>query len=55
LQKKLASLGYKVTNFEGHVDFDLRDIIRREQVKFGMVPDGNPTPALLAKLGLNMK
>ena len=55
LQKKLAALGYKVTDFEGHVDFDLRDDIRAEQKKFGMVPDGNPTPALLEKLGINLK
>ena len=55
LQKKLASLGYNVKDFEGHVDFDLRDNIRAEQKKFGMVPDGNPTPAFLQKLGLNLK
>jgi peptidoglycan lytic transglycosylase B len=55
LQKKLAALGYKVNDFEGHVDFDLRDNIRAEQVKFGMIPDGNPTPAFLGRLGLNMK
>ena len=52
LQKKLASLGYKVNEFEGHVDFDLRDNIRAEQLKFGMVPDGNPTAAFLEKLGV---
>ena len=52
LQKKLASLGYKVTDFEGHVDFDLRDNIRLEQKKLGLVPDGNPTASLLAKLGV---
>ena len=55
LQKKLSSLGYRVNEFEGHVDFDLRDNIRAEQKKFGMVPDGNPTPALLEKLGLSTK
>ncbi len=54
LQKKLASLGYKVNEFEGHVDFDLRDNIRTEQKKFGMVPDGNPTPLLLEKLGVKV-
>jgi lytic murein transglycosylase len=54
LQKKLASLGYKVNEFEGHVDFDLRDNIRSEQVKFGMVPDGTPTSALLEKLGMTV-
>src|SRR5476651_1958198 len=52
LQKKLASLGYKVNEFDGHVDFDLRDNIRAEQLKFGMVPDGNPTAAFLEKLGV---
>ena len=49
LQKKLAALGYKVNDFEGHVDFDLRDNIRAEQKKFGMVPDGNPTRGLSGK------
>jgi lytic murein transglycosylase len=52
LQKKLASLGYKVSDFEGHVDFDLRDKIRQEQRKLGMIPDGNPTLALVSKLGI---
>ena len=55
LQKKLAALGYKVTDFEGHVDFDLRDNIRQEQKKLDMTPDGNPTPALLNKLGIAMR
>jgi len=52
LQKKLAALGYKVNDFEGHIDFDLRDIIRAEQVKLGMLPDGNPTAAFLEMLGV---
>src|SRR5665647_596078 len=52
LQKKLSELGYKVLDFEGHVDFDLRDNIRPEQAKLGMVPDGNPTAAFLEKLGV---
>lgn len=54
LQRKLAALGYKVNEFEGHVDFDLRDNIRAEQKKLGMVPDGNPTPLLLEKLGVKV-
>jgi len=53
LQKRLAALGYKVNEFEGHIDFDLRDNIRAEQKKLGMLPDGNPTPALLEKLGVS--
>jgi lytic murein transglycosylase len=52
LQKKLASLGYKVNEFEGHIDFDLRDNIRNEQVKLGMIPDGAPTSLFLEKLGV---
>ena len=54
LQKKLSALGYKVLDFEGHVDFDLRDNIRAEQAKLGMLPDGNPTAALLEKLGVRL-
>ena len=54
LQKKLAALGYKVKDFEGHVDFDLRDNIRAEQVKLGMLPDGNPTAALIERLGVKV-
>jgi len=54
LQRKFAALGYKVNEFEGHVDFDLRDNIRTEQKKLGMVPDGNPTPLLLEKLGVKV-
>jgi lytic murein transglycosylase len=52
LQRKLAELGYPVRDFEGHFDFDLRDAIRDMQVKFGMRPDGHPTPALLERLGI---
>jgi lytic murein transglycosylase len=55
LQKKLAGLGYKVNDFEGHVDFDLRDNIRAEQRKFGMLPDGNPTVTLLEKLDVTVR
>jgi lytic murein transglycosylase len=53
LQKRLAALGYKVNEFEGHIDFDLRDNIRAEQKKLKMLPDGNPTPDLLEKLGVS--
>ena len=54
LQKKLSALGYKVNDFEGHIDFDLRDNIRVEQKKFGMLPDGNPTALLLERLGVKV-
>lgn len=54
LQKKLAALGYKIDEFQGHIDFDMRDYIRAEQTKLGMVPDGNPTAAFLDKLGVKV-
>ncbi len=50
LQRKLAELGYDVKEFEGHIDFALRDSIRDVQLKFGMIPDGHPTSALLDSL-----
>jgi lytic murein transglycosylase len=55
LQKKLSELGYMVRNFTGHFDFDLRDAVRDVQRKAGMVPDGNPTPSLLAYAGVTVK
>lgn len=55
LQKRLAALGYKVADFEGRIDFDIRDYIRAEQKKHGMVPDGNPTIALLEKIGVSVR
>jgi len=54
LQNKLSALGYKVLDFEGHIDFDLRDNIRAEQAKLGMLPDGNPTAVFLEKLGVKL-
>jgi lytic murein transglycosylase len=55
LQHKLAELGYPVHDFAGRLDFDQRDAIRELQARFGMVPDGQPTPALMARLGLNVR
>jgi len=55
LQRKLASLGYPVHDFHGRIDFELRDAIREVQVKFGMVPDGQPTPILLEHLGVDAR
>jgi len=51
LQKRLQELGYTVNDFEGRIDFDLRDSIRLEQAEHGMLPDGHPTAALLEKIG----
>ena len=51
LQRRLKELGHPVSDFEGRIDFDLRDVIRLEQEKHGMLPDGQPTLALLEKIG----
>ncbi|HEY4922434.1 MAG TPA: lytic murein transglycosylase [Xanthobacteraceae bacterium] len=55
LQHKLASLGYAVHDFAGRLDFDQRDAIRELQAGFGMVPDGQPTSALMRRLGVAVK
>jgi membrane-bound lytic murein transglycosylase B len=55
LQRKMASLGYAVRDFAGRLDFDQRDSIRDLQVKFGMLPDGQPTAALLDRLGISLR
>ena len=52
LQAKLAELGYAIRDFEGHFDFDLRDAVRELQLKYGIRPDGHPTPSLLERLGI---
>jgi lytic murein transglycosylase len=52
LQRKLAELGYKVRNFTGHFDFDLRDAIRELQQKFAMTPDGHPDRRFLDRMGV---
>jgi lytic murein transglycosylase len=50
MQKQIAARGYKVSNFEGLIDFDLRDAIRDIQAKSGQVPDGYPGPLFLRTL-----
>ena len=51
LQKRMKELGHPVNDFDGRIDFDLRDEIRLEQEKHGMVPDGHPTRELLERIG----
>lgn len=50
LQRKLAQLGYDVKNFQGQIDFELRDSIRDIQAKLGMRPDGHPNSELLKRV-----
>jgi hypothetical protein len=52
LQQRLAALGFKVNDLNGHIDFELRDDIRQMQGRFGMIPDGYPSRALLARMGV---
>ncbi len=52
LQHRLADLGYKIAEFEGHFDFDLRDAVRAEQRRFGMTADGYPSRAFLSRVGV---
>jgi len=54
LQRSLAALGYKVADFDGHIDFDLRDDIRDMQQKFGITPDGYPGRAFLDRIGVRV-
>jgi membrane-bound lytic murein transglycosylase B len=52
LQRQLAALGYKIAEFDGHFDFDLRDAVRDLQQRFGMIPDGHPGRAFLDRAGV---
>jgi len=52
LQRRLAALGFKIADFEGHLDFELRDAVREEQRRFGMTADGYPSRAFLQRLGV---
>jgi membrane-bound lytic murein transglycosylase B len=52
LQRRLAELGFKVNDLQGHIDFALRDDMRQMQRRFGMIPDGYPSRALLSQIGV---
>jgi membrane-bound lytic murein transglycosylase B len=51
LQNRMKALGHPVNDFEGRIDFALRDEIRLEQARHGMVADGHPTAELLERIG----
>jgi hypothetical protein len=53
LQRRLAELGYKIQDFDGHFDFDQRDAVRDLQQRFGMIPDGHPGRAFLDRVGVH--
>jgi membrane-bound lytic murein transglycosylase B len=52
LQRRLAALGYKINDFDGHFDFDLRDDVRQIERQFGMIADGHPTRTFFERIGV---
>ena len=50
LQARLAALGYPVDDRAGRISLTLRDAMRAAQARNGLLPDGNPTTALLRAL-----
>lgn len=55
LQHRLAALGYKIADFDGHFDFDLRDAVRDQQRRYGMIPDGYPGRTFLDRVGVQVR
>jgi membrane-bound lytic murein transglycosylase B len=55
LQGRLADLGFKVNDRNGHIDFDLRDDIRQMQLRLGMIPDGYPSREFLKRIGTDAR
>ena len=53
LQSRLVELGFKVDDRNGHIDFALRDDIRRTQIRLGMIPDGYPGRGFLKRIGVH--
>jgi len=47
LQRSLAALCYEVVEFDGHITFEQRDMVRQVQMEMRTKPDGNPTAAVL--------
>jgi membrane-bound lytic murein transglycosylase B len=52
LQRRLAALGFKVADLQGHLDFEVRDQVRELQRRFGMTADGYPSRSFLQRLGV---
>ena len=52
LQRRLAALGFRVDDLNGHIDFTLRDAIRQMQHRLGMVADGYPGRVFLQRVGV---
>ncbi len=50
LQRLLQSRGHQVNRIDGRVGQGTRRLVAIEQRRLGMVPDGHPSPAVLARL-----
>jgi membrane-bound lytic murein transglycosylase B len=51
LQQALAQRGHPMGTIDGKIGKGTRKAVQAVQREFGMVPDGHPSPAVLAKLG----
>jgi membrane-bound lytic murein transglycosylase B len=50
LQRLLQARGHAVGRIDGRIGQGTRKLVQTEQRKFGLVPDGHPSPAFLARL-----
>jgi lytic murein transglycosylase len=50
LQRRLAALGYPMEKIDGKLGEKSREQIRAFQLRTGLLPDGHPTPAVLARV-----
>ena len=50
VQKRLVALGYRIEKIDGKLGENSRDALRNFQLKHGVVADGYPTHAMLARL-----
>jgi membrane-bound lytic murein transglycosylase B len=51
LQQALARRGHPMGNIDGKIGKGTRKAVQAVQREFGMVPDGHPSPAVLARVG----
>ena len=50
VQRRLKTLGLYTADADGRIGTGTRDAVRQYQLKAGLIADGYPTPALLARL-----
>jgi membrane-bound lytic murein transglycosylase B len=50
LQRLLQARGHAVGRIDGRIGQGTRKLVQIEQRRLGLVPDGHPSPAVLARL-----